>query len=192
MKRRNFLASSTLALSTSVAFGRYRVSAASPVKSDERSKAILLIHGAWHSSLHWNKVSSLLTGMGHHVVAVDLPGHGLNTKFPASYLRQDLAVFSTEESPLKAIAITDYVNVAIEAVRALAADRKVTVVGHSMGGLVITQLDNAIPLALQDLMIRQADALTPGNKFNVQTLNSSHSPFASQPKPLSNMLDRLP
>jgi hypothetical protein len=52
--------------------------------------------------------------------------------------------------------------------------------------------DNAIPLALQDLMIRQADALTPGNKFNVQTLNSSHSPFASQPKPLSDMLDRLP
>ncbi len=314
MKRRNFLVSSTLALSTSVAFDRYRVSADPAVKSDEQSKAILLIHGAWHSSLHWNKVSGLLTGRGHHVVAIDLPGHGLNSKFPASYLRQDLTVFSTEESPLKAIAITDYVNAAVKAVRALAADRKVTVVGHSMGGIVITQLgekvpnlidrlvylsaycptalpsllaynelpeaapaqsrqsktivgnpakigavrlnlrstnptyleqlrqlfyndvpmedflpyahsltpdlplsplavntrgtserwgrvprtyircteDNAIPLALQDLMIRQADGLTPDNKFNVQTLNSSHSPFASQPKLLSDMLDRLP
>lgn len=314
MKRRNFLVSSTLALSTSVAFGRYRVSAASPVNSGERSKAILLIHGAWHSSLHWNKVSGLLTDMEHHVVAIDLPGHGLNAKFPTSYLRQDLTLLKTEESPLKAITITDYVNAAVEAVRALAVGRKVIVVGHSLGGLVITQLgeqvpdlidrlvyltaycptklpslfaynelpeaapaqllqskttvgdpskigavrlnmrstdltyleklrqifyndvptegflpyahsltpdlplsplaadtrgsaarwgrvprtyirctkDNAIPLALQDLMIRQADDLTPGNKFNVQTLNSSHSPFASQPELLSDLLDRLP
>jgi hypothetical protein len=52
--------------------------------------------------------------------------------------------------------------------------------------------DIAIPLALQDLMIRQADDLTPGNKFDVQTLNSSHSPFASQPELLSDILDRLP
>lgn len=52
--------------------------------------------------------------------------------------------------------------------------------------------DRAIPLALQDLMIEQANELTPGNKFHVQTLKSSHSPFASQPKLLFDILDRLP
>jgi pimeloyl-ACP methyl ester carboxylesterase len=34
--------------------------------------------------------------------------------------------------------------------------------------------DQAIPLALQDLMIADADALTPGNKFKVATVKSSH------------------
>lgn len=94
--------------------------------------------------------------MGHHVVAIDLPGHGLNTKFPASYLQQDLAVFSTEESPLKAIAITDYVNAAVEAVRALATDRKVIVVGHSMGGLVITQLGEKLPDLIDRLVYQKS------------------------------------
>jgi pimeloyl-ACP methyl ester carboxylesterase len=314
MKRRNFVLSSALALSTSVAFGQYRVRATLPNNPSGRSKSILLIHGAWHSALHWNRVSELLASMGHQVFALDLPGHGLKAKFPASYLRQDLAMLTTEESPLKGLTIEDYVDTAGEVVRALSTERKVIVVGHSMGGIVVTQLgermpdrierlvyltalcptnlpslqaytnlpqaaaaqprlnevtigdpnligairvnmrstepnyleklhqifyndvpieeflpyahsltpdlplapvtadargtserwgrlprtfircteDQAIPLPLQDLMIEQADQLTPSNKFHVQTLNSSHSPFASQPQSLSDILDRLP
>ncbi|WP_017314263.1 alpha/beta fold hydrolase [Mastigocladopsis repens] len=314
MKRRGFLLGSALALSTSVAFGQYRVGLTSPNNPARNSKVILLIHGAWHSAQHWKKVSELLTQMGHRVVAMDLPGHGLEAKFPTSYLRQDLAMLATEESPLKALTIKDYVDAAVEEVRALSTDQKVIVVGHSMGGIVVTQLgekvpdrierlvyltaychtklpdllaynnlpqaavaqsrqrdaiignptkigavrlnmrsidpnyleklrqifynditmenflpyahsltpdlplgpvtadtrgtsarwgrvprtfirctnDRAIPLALQDLMIEQADELTPSNKFHLQTLNSSHSPFASQPKLLSDILDRLP
>ena len=314
MKRRNFFLYSALALSTSVAFSEYRVPVALAADPSKRSKVILLIHGAWHSALHWRKVAELLTYMGHRVVAMDLPGHGLKAKFPTSYLRQDLAMLATEESPLKALTIKDYVDAAVEAVRTLSADRKVIVVGHSMGGIVLNQLgekvperierlvyltalcptklpsllaytslpqaaaaqsllddttigdpakigavrfnmrstdpsyieklrqifyndvtmedflpyahsltpdlplgpatadtrgtserwgrvprtfirctnDRALPLALQDLMIEQADELTPGNKFHVQTLKSSHSPFASQPKLLSDILDRLP
>jgi hypothetical protein len=30
-------------------------------------------------------------------------------------------------------------------------------------------------------MIREADTLTPGNRFEQKTLEASHSPFASQP-----------
>lgn len=314
MKRRSLLLGSALALSTSIALGQYRVRATSSDNPSRRSKSILLIHGAWHSALHWNRVSELLAHMGHQVFALDLPGHGLKAKFPTSYLRQDVAMLTSEESPLKALTIEDYVDAAVEAVRALSAERKVVVVGHSMGGVVVTQLgekvpdqierlvyltafcptklpsllaytnlsqaaaaqprlndttigdpnqigavrvntrstdpnyleklrqifyndvtmedflpyahgltpdqplspftadtrgtferwgrvprtfircteDQAIPLPLQDLMIEQADELTPSNKFHVQTLNSSHSPFASQPQSLSDMLDRLP
>jgi hypothetical protein len=49
--------------------------------------------------------------------------------------------------------------------------------------------DHTIPLALQDRMIAEADAATPGNPFTVHTLASSHSPFASMPDRLAKVLD---
>jgi hypothetical protein len=51
--------------------------------------------------------------------------------------------------------------------------------------------DHAVPLALQDRMIRDADAATPGNRFDVRTLESSHSPFASMPGELAALLSDL-
>lgn len=48
--------------------------------------------------------------------------------------------------------------------------------------------DLAIPLALQDRMIREADQFTPRNRFVVESLESSHSPFASMPDRLSALL----
>ncbi len=46
-------------------------------------------------------------------------------------------------------------------------------------------LDHAIPLALQDRMVREADQFTPSNPFDVRTLESSHSSFASMPDKLA-------
>ncbi len=40
-------------------------------------------------------------------------------------------------------------------------------------------LDKAIPIALQDQMIAEADAFTPNNKFVQKTMVTSHSPFLS-------------
>ncbi len=48
--------------------------------------------------------------------------------------------------------------------------------------------DRAIPIALQDRMIREADEVTPGNPFDVKTLASSHSPFASRPEQVAEIL----
>jgi len=54
-----------------------------------------------------------------------------------------------------------------------------------------TLQDHAVPLALQDRMIADADAATPGNRFDVRTLDSSHSPFASMPEALADVLATL-
>lgn len=51
--------------------------------------------------------------------------------------------------------------------------------------------DQALPLALQDRMIREADHMTPANRFDVHTLESSHSPFASMPDKLAGLLANL-
>lgn len=48
--------------------------------------------------------------------------------------------------------------------------------------------DRTVPLALQDRMIAEADAFTPGNRFEVHSLPSSHSPFASMPDRLAEVL----
>ncbi len=53
---------------------------------------------------------------------------------------------------------------------------------------VRTGLDHALQPALQDRWIAEADALTPGNLTTVYPLDSSHSPFISQPDRLAGIL----
>ncbi|MFI0976251.1 alpha/beta fold hydrolase [Streptomyces sp. NPDC021093] len=48
--------------------------------------------------------------------------------------------------------------------------------------------DQAIPTAVQDLMIEEADRAVPGNPFTVRTLPGSHSPFAARPRELAAAL----
>ncbi|MEU5998895.1 alpha/beta hydrolase [Streptomyces sp. NPDC047197] len=48
--------------------------------------------------------------------------------------------------------------------------------------------DRALPTAVQDLMIAEADRAVPGNPFTVRTLPGSHSPFAARPHELAAAL----
>lgn len=50
--------------------------------------------------------------------------------------------------------------------------------------------DNSIPPALQDRFIREADALTPDNPFEVHTLDSSHVGFLIHPQQAATVLSR--
>ncbi|MEV8314840.1 alpha/beta fold hydrolase [Streptomyces sp. NPDC059900] len=51
--------------------------------------------------------------------------------------------------------------------------------------------DTSIPLAMQDRMIREADALTPDNPFDVGTLEGSHLRWLAHPKPAAELLATL-
>ncbi|WP_409490204.1 hypothetical protein [Amycolatopsis sp. cmx-11-12] len=51
--------------------------------------------------------------------------------------------------------------------------------------------DHSMPLALQDLYIAEADALTPDNPFDVHELESSHAGFFRKPAGLAGILDDL-
>lgn len=50
--------------------------------------------------------------------------------------------------------------------------------------------DRALPVAVQDLMIAEADRAMPGEPFTVRTLPGSHSPFAARPRELAEALVR--
>lgn len=51
--------------------------------------------------------------------------------------------------------------------------------------------DQAMPLALQDRFIAEADALTPDNPFDVHSVISSHLRFQLHPTEIVTILDRL-
>jgi pimeloyl-ACP methyl ester carboxylesterase len=84
----------------------------------QNPKTYVLVHGAWHGKWTWNKVVSELQKQGHTVVPVELPGHG------------------DDKTPPQQVTMDAYVARVGEAMNAQPG--KVVLVGHSMGGLVIS------------------------------------------------------
>ncbi len=105
-------------------------------------KTFILVHGAWHSSWYWSEVVTVLTNAGHHVVAQDLPGHSLDD------FRPDL------------MNLPAYVTAVSEQVKEMPG--KVTLVGHSMGGLVISQVAEFLPEKIEKLIYVAGFILEPG------------------------------
>jgi pimeloyl-ACP methyl ester carboxylesterase len=83
----------------------------------------MLVHGAFHGAWCWYKAAALLEGRGHRVIAPDLPGHGRNAAARATYRA--------------------YVDCVAELLRQ--QTEPVALVGHSMGGAVITGAAEAAP-----------------------------------------------
>lgn len=109
----------------------------------------LLIHGAWHGAWCYGPIMPLLARAGHAAVAIDMPGHGLNAKFPRSYLQRpvDPAAYASEVSPSAGITLDDVRNHVVAAIDQMLAGGSgpVVLVGHSMGGVPITAAGEAVP-----------------------------------------------
>ena len=85
----------------------------------------VLVHGAYHGGWCYEQVVPQLEAAGHTAIAVDLPGHGKNRK-PIEEVT--LAVY------------VDHVSAIIEA-----QSEPVILVGHSLGGLTITEVSERLP-----------------------------------------------
>jgi pimeloyl-ACP methyl ester carboxylesterase len=79
----------------------------------------LLVHGAWHGSWCWDKVCSLLQEAGHNTIVLDLP-----------YRAGDGKKHSEGT-------VNDYANKICKVLKL--QTEPVILVGHSMGGIMITQ-----------------------------------------------------
>lgn len=114
--------------------------------------AFVLVHGAWHGAWCWERVIPRLEARGHRVIAPDLPGLGEDKTDPASVTLAD--------------------NVASVGRALDAAGEKVILVGHSLGGLTITQSGEAYPDRIAGLVYltaflpldgeTRADIVVPG------------------------------
>jgi pimeloyl-ACP methyl ester carboxylesterase len=78
----------------------------------------VLVHGAFCGAWCWEPLVAELEGLGHSVEAIDLPGHGEDT------------------TPIDQVTLDLYAERVAET---LAAGEPAVLVGHSMGGVVITQ-----------------------------------------------------
>lgn len=83
------------------------------------SLPFVLVHGAWCDSRVWKRVAPLLEARGHRVAAPDLPGCGANAM------------------PFADITLASYVDEVVRALESLPG--RALLVGHSLGGLFISQ-----------------------------------------------------
>ncbi len=82
-------------------------------------KTVVLVHGAWTDASAWDAVTPLLKARGYDVITVNLAGHGKdNTSFAG-------------------ITMASYVETVK---KAIGTKNDVTLVGHSMGGFVISEV----------------------------------------------------
>ncbi len=79
----------------------------------------ILIHGAWHGNWCWERLIPLLEAKGHQVLAPDLPGMGEDT------------------TPLSKITLDTWAQFVSNLIKQ--QKEKVILVGHSRGGIVISQ-----------------------------------------------------
>jgi pimeloyl-ACP methyl ester carboxylesterase len=91
----------------------------------------VLVHGSWLGKFCWTKVVTLLEAMGHTALTIDLPAHGDDTTLP-----ENTSLDSYRDAVVAAI-----------------DDRTdIILVGHSMAGIVISAVAEAIPDRIQALV----------------------------------------
>lgn len=113
----------------------------------------VLVHGSFQGGWCWERVVPQLVQSGHHVVALDLPGHGADT------------------TPVAQVTLDSYV----ETVRKVVETRKepVILVGHSFGGMVISQVAEQVPDKVKSLVY--LSALIPQNGLSALQLPNPDS-----------------
>ncbi|GLY97280.1 alpha/beta hydrolase [Actinoplanes sp. NBRC 103695] len=118
---------------------------------------IVLVHGAWHSSVHWVATQRALTGLGVASAAVDLPGHGVDAPVPSGYLRAGQPGITTERSPLADISMRDNVDAVLSVLTQVRSRfRRVVLVGHSASGGVVSGVAEEAPELLDHLIYLSA------------------------------------
>lgn len=95
-------------------------------------ETFVLVHGAWLGAWCWDKVIPLLEKSGHTAIALDLPGHG-NSE--VSIHGQDIHTYA------------DYVADVLRT-----QDEPVILVGHSMGGMSISEAAAMVPEKVKKLV----------------------------------------
>lgn len=92
----------------------------------------VLVHGAWEGAWSWENVVPLLEAKGHGVVTVELPGSSSNMK------------------PVDEVTLDAYVSAVAEALGS--GEDQAVLVGHSLGGTVISQVAERFPERIERLV----------------------------------------
>ncbi len=106
----------------------------------------VLVHGAWQAPYAWQAVKTNLEKQGNKVIVVELPGHGADQTVPNQ------------------ITLDTYKEKVIGAISAIGG--KVVLVGHSLGGMIISSVAEAIPQKIEKLVYVAAYLPTSGQTLD--------------------------
>lgn len=112
------------------------------------TKTYVIVPGAWSAPYAWLNVKSMLEAQGQKVVIVQLQGHG-----------SDQTKFST-------IHLQNYRDRVIQVIDSL--NTKVILVGHSLAGMVITEVAEKVPLKIEKMIY--VAAFLPANNQSLLDL----------------------
>lgn len=116
------------------------------------TNTVVVIHGAWSSANDWNPVAGHLISAGSNVITVNLPGHG------------------SDETPVSSISLQLYVYAVL---KAIGDETDVTLVSHSFGGLVASEVAELI--ASQIKKVIYVAAFVPKNGDSLLSLAKTDS-----------------
>ena len=112
---------------------------------------IVLVHGSWFGAWCWDRTAPALRAAGHDVHADDLPGHG------------------RDATPVGSCTLAAYVDRVCDQLDALPGPA--VLVGHSMGGIVISGVAERLPGKVAELVYLAAYLLRDGE--SIQSISSS-------------------
>ncbi|KAI3895784.1 hypothetical protein MKW98_025575 [Papaver atlanticum] len=103
--------------------------------SRSTNKHFVLVHGGCLGAWCWYKLTPLLKSAGHRVTVLDLAGSGINSKQV-----NDLRSFSDYIHPFM-----EFMEYSVPGGISAKPEEKVILVGHSLGGLVISKAMETFP-----------------------------------------------
>ena len=96
------------------------------------AKNYVLVHGAWQAPYVWDAVKTKLINEGNNVTVVELPGHGSDNTVPST------------------LTLNTYRDKVLDAMSKI--NGKVILVGHSLGGMIISAVAEQNPSKLEKLV----------------------------------------
>ena len=97
----------------------------------QKSSTIVIVPGSWSSAADWESVTATLKAKGKEVIVVNLAGHG------------------TDNTPIANISLQGYVD-AVK--KAIGNRTNVLLIGHSFGGIVISEVAEQMPAQIIELL----------------------------------------
>ncbi|XP_056160968.1 putative inactive methylesterase 20 [Syzygium oleosum] len=120
------------------------------------SKHFVLVHGSGHGACCWYKIAKLLRSSGHRVTALDLVASGIDP----------LQVKSLQS-------ISEYFKPLRGVMEGLASHETVILVGHSLGGLALSQVMEKF--ARKIALAVFVTALMPGPELDMFLLSNQEA-----------------
>jgi pimeloyl-ACP methyl ester carboxylesterase len=129
------------------------------MRKPNAQKTFVLVHGSWQGAWCWDRVRDRLQSLGHRVLTPALPGRGP--------LTQDRS----------AIGHADNVAAVLTALDA-AGHEPVVLVGHSLGGITISQVADRRPHRIDSLVYCAAFVVEDGQSAAETMPEASQAAFA--------------